>query len=94
MATFEALKWQGRALVDLHVNNEQVVPYAKGTASCLEAGADATDLQATKLKHGKIASKKGNTTLDKPKLVYNRHTISGLLLQVHVYVVKNKSALE
>ena len=60
---FKAFEDKGRALVDLHVNDEQVGPYAEGTASCLEAGADATDLQATKLKHGKIASHKGNAII-------------------------------
>ena len=43
---FKAFENRGRALVDLHVNDEQVVPYADATVSCLEAGAGASDLQS------------------------------------------------
>ena len=43
---FKAFEDKGQALVDLHVNDEQVVPYADATVSCLEAGAGASDLQS------------------------------------------------
>ena len=32
---FKAFEDKGRALVDLHVNDEEVVPYADATVSCL-----------------------------------------------------------
>ena len=35
VATFEALKWQGRAMVKLHINYEQVELYAGCTVSSL-----------------------------------------------------------
>ena len=98
MATFEdfkAFEKAGRALGSLHVNYEQVEPYAGCTVSGLEAGADASDLRVTKLKYGKIAGKKGNAALDKTKIVYNdRITISGIPLEVQDYVVNKKSALD
>ena len=43
---FKAFEDKGRALVDLHVNDEQVGLYAEGTASCLEADDGASDLQS------------------------------------------------
>ena len=92
MATFEdfkAFEKAGRALADLHVNYEQVEPYAGCKVSGLEEGADATDLRVTKLKYGKIAGKKGNAALDKTKIVYN-----GQIIEVQDYVVNKKSALD
>ena len=98
VATFEdfkAFEKAGRALGSLHVNYEQVEPYAGCTVSGLEAGADASDLRVTKLKYGKIAGKKGNAALDKTKIVYNDQiTISGIPLEVQDYVVNKKSALD
>ena len=98
VATFEefkAFEEAGRKLAELHVNYEQVEPYAGCTVSGLEAGADASDLRVTKLKYGKIAGKKGNAALDKTKIVYNdRITISGIPLEVQDYVVNKKSALD
>ncbi len=94
VATFEefkAFEKAGRALGSLHVNYEQVEPYAGCTVSGLEAG----DLRVTKLKYGKIAGKKGNAALDKTKIVYNDQiTISGIPLEVQDYVVNKKSALD
>ena len=98
VATFEdfkAFEKAGRALADLHVNYEQVEPYAGCKVSGLEDGADASDLRVTKLKYGKIAGKKGNAALDKTKIVYNGQiTISGIPLEVQDYVVNKKSALD
>ena len=98
VATFEdfkAFEKAGRALADLHVNYEQVEPYAGCKVSGLEEGADATDLRVTKLKYGKIAGKKGNAALDKTTIVYNDQiTISGIPLEVQDYVVNKKSALD
>ena len=98
VATFEdfkAFEKAGRALADLHVNYEQVEPYAGCKVSGLEDGADASDLRVTKLKYGKIAGKKGNAALDKTKIVYNDQiTISGIPLEVQDYVVNKKSALD
>ena len=92
---FKAFEMAGRALADLHVNYEQVEPYAGCTVSGLEEGADATDLRVTKLKYGKIAGKKGNAALDKTKIVYNDQiTISDIPLEVQDYVVNKKSALD
>ena len=86
MATFEdfkAFEKAGRALGSLHVNYEQVEPYAGCTITGLEQGADASDLRVTKLKYGKIAGKKGNAALDKTKIVYNDQiTISDIPLEV------------
>ena len=42
---FKAFEDKGRALVDLHVNDEQVGLYAEGTASCLEADDGAPDMR-------------------------------------------------
>ena len=98
VATFEdfkAFEKAGRALADLHVNYEQVEPYAGCTVSGLEYGADDTDLRVTKLKYGKIAGKKGNAALDKTKIVYNDQiTITDIPLEVQDYVVNKKSALD
>ena len=98
VATFEdfkAFEKAGRALADLHVNYEQVEPYAGCKVSGLEDGADASDLRVTKLKYGKIAGKKGNAALDKTTIVYNDQiTISGIPLEVQDYVVNKKSALD
>ena len=92
---FKAFEKAGRALADLHVNYEQVEPYAGCKVSGLEEGADATDLRVTKLKYGKIAGKKGNAALDKTTIVYNDQiTISGIPLEVQDYVVNKKSALD
>ena len=98
VATFEdfkAFEKAGRALGSLHVNYEQVEPYAGCTITGLEQGADASDLRVTKLKYGKIAGKKGNAALDKTKIVYNDQiTITGIPLEVQDYVVNKKSALD
>ena len=98
VATFEdfkAFEKAGRALADLHVNYEQMKPYAGCKVSGLEDGADASDLRVTKLKYGKIAGKKGNAALDKTKIVYNGQiTISDIPLEVQDYVVNKKSALD
>ena len=92
---FKAFEKAGRALADLHVNYEQVEPYAGCKVSGLEEGADASDLRVTKLKYGKIAGKKGNAALDKTTIVYNDQiTISGIPLEVQDYVVNKKSALD
>ena len=98
VATFEdfkAFEKAGWALADLHVNYEQVEPYAGCTVSGLEDGADASDLRVTKLKYGKIAGKKGSAALDKTKIVYNDQiTITDIPLEVQDYVVNKKSALD
>ena len=98
VATFEdfkAFEKAGRALADLHVNYEQVEPYAGCTVSGLEDGADASNLRVIKLKYGKIAGKKGNAALDKTKIVYNDQiTITNIPLEVQDYVVNKKSALD
>ena len=92
---FKAFEKAGRALGSLHVNYEQVEPYAGCTITGLEQGADASDLRVTKLKYGKIAGKKGNAALDKTKIVYNDQiTISDIPLEVQDYVVNKKSALD
>ena len=98
VATFEdfkAFEQAGRALAELHVNYEQVEPYAGCTVSGLKKGAKASDLRVTKLKYGKIAGKKGNAALNKTKIIYNgKITISGIPLEVQDYVVNKKSALD
>ena len=92
---FKAFEKAGRALGSLHVNYEQVEPYAGCTITGLEQGADASDLRVTKLKYGKIAGKKGNAALDKTQIVYNdRITITGIPLKTQDYVVNKKSALD
>ena len=92
---FKAFENAGRALADLHVNYEQVEPYAGCTVSGLEDGADASNLRVIKLKYGKIAGKKGNAALDKTKIVYNDQiTITDIPLEVQDYVVNKKSALD
>ena len=92
---FKAFEKAGRALADLHVNYEQVEPYAGCTVSGLEDGADASNLRVIKLKYGKIAGKKGNAALDKTKIVYNDQiTITDIPLEVQDYVVNKKSALD
>ena len=92
---FKAFEKAGRALADLHVNYEQVEPYAGCTVSGLEDGAEASDLRVTKLKYGKIAGKKGNAALDKTKIVYNDQiTITDIPMEVQDYVVNKKSALD
>ena len=92
---FKAFEKAGRALADLHVNYEQVEPYAGCTVSGLEEGANASDLRVTKLKYGKIAGKKGNAALDKTKIVYNDQiTITDIPLEVQDYMVNKKSALD
>ena len=98
VATFEdfkAFEKAGRALAELHVNYEQVEPYAECKVNGLEDGADASDPRVTKLKYGKIAGKKGNAALDKTKIVYNDQiTITDIPLEVQDYVVNKKSALD
>ena len=92
---FKAFEKAGRALADLHVNYEQVEPYAGCTVSGLEDGADASNLRVIKLKYGKIAGKKGNAALDKTKIVYNDQiTITDIPLEVQDYMVNKKSALD
>ena len=98
VATFEdfkAFEKAGWALAKLHVNYEQVEPYAGCTITGLENGINAPNLRVSKLKYGKIAGKKGNAALDKTKIVYNGQiTISGIPLEVQDYVVNKKSALD
>ena len=98
VATFEDFKSfekAGRALAKLHVNYEQVEPYAGCTITGLENGINAPNLRVSKLKYGKIAGKKGNAALNKTKIVYNGQiTISGIPLEVQDYVVNKKSALD
>ena len=92
---FKAFEQAGRALAELHVNYEQVEPYAGCTITGLEGGADTVDLRVTKLKYGKLAGKKGNAALNKTKIVYNgKISIKGIPLEVQDYVVNRKSALD
>ena len=92
---FKAFEQAGRALAELHVNYEQVEPYADCTITGLEGGADTVDLRVTKLKYGKLAGKKGNAALNKTKIVYNgKISIKGIPLEVQDYVVNRKSALD
>ena len=92
---FKAFAQAGRALAELHVNYEQVEPYAGCTITGLEGGADTVDLRVTKLKYGKLAGKKGNAALNKTKIVYNgKISIKGIPLEVQDYVVNRKSALD
>ena len=99
VATFEEFKAfenAGRALGSLHVNYEEVEPYAGCTITGLEAGADANDLRVTNLKYGNIAGKKrSNAALDKTKIVYNsKITIGDIPLEAQDYVVNKRSALD
>ena len=92
---FKAFEQAGRALAEMHVNYEQVEPYAGCTITGLEGGADTVDLRVTKLKYGKLAGKKGNAALNKTKIVYNgKISIKGIPLEVQDYVVNRKSALD
>ena len=92
---FKAFEKAGRALAELHVNYEQVEPYAGCTITGLEGGVDTADLRVIKLKYGKLAGKKGNDALDKTKIVYNgKISIKGIPLEVQNYVVNKKSALD
>lgn len=64
------------------------------TVSGLEDRADDTDLRITKLKHGKSFGKKDYAALDKPKLVYNSHTICDAPLEGQVYEESKKLVLD
>jgi predicted helicase len=89
---FWAFSQAGRALADLHLNYETVMPHpveivASGTLS------DAA-YRVEKMRYGK-AKVDGKSVDDKTTLIYNDHiTLRGIPLEAYDYVVNGKSALD
>ena len=83
----------GRKLADLHVNFENVEPYAGVKIEYTKDGAPS--YRVTQMKWGKIKGKTGNAAKDKSTLIYNDWiTVRDIPLEAQEYVVNKKSALD
>jgi predicted helicase len=96
-ADFMAFSAAGRALADLHVNYETVVPYPvafEGGAIEHVSFTDA-DYRVVQMKFGKGSGKSGDERHDKTRVIYNsKITMEGIPLEAYEYVVNGKPALE
>ena len=90
---FKAFVEAGRKLADLHVNFENVEPYA---GVKIEYTRDGTpSYRVTQMKWAKIKGKTGNAAKDKSTLIYNDWiTVKNVPLEAQEYVVNKKSALD
>jgi predicted helicase len=76
----------GRKLADLHLNYENVTPFALDE----NATADLPDSDLYRVKRMRFA--KGN---DRSTIIYNDHlTLSGIPIDVYDYIVNGRSAIE
>ena len=83
----------GRKLTDLHVNFENVQPYAGVKIEYTKDGAPS--YRVTQMKWAKIKGKTGNDAKDKSTLIYNDWiTVKNVPLEAQEYVVNKKSALD
>lgn len=96
-ADFAKFEQVGRSLAQLHVNYEQVEPYAH----CLIEKTPLADFKVTHLHYGKLSStgKSGsatsNTNKDKTTIVYNDNiTIRNIPLEAQEYIVNRLSPLD
>ena len=96
VATYEqfmAFAEAGRKLADLHVNFENVEPYAGVKIEYTKEGAPS--YRVTQMKWGKIKGQTGNAAKDKSTLIYNDWiTVKNIPLEAQEYVVNKKSALD
>lgn len=83
----------GQTLADLHVNFENVKPYAGVNLEFTKVGTPS--YRVSKMKWGTIKNKKGNAAKDKTTLIYNDWiTVKNIPLEAQEYVVNKKSALD
>ena len=96
VATYEqfiAFAEAGRKLAELHVNFENVQPYAGVKIEYTKEGAPS--YRVTQMKWAKIKGKTGNAAKDKSTLIYNDWiTVKNVPLEAQEYVVNKKSALD
>ena len=96
VATYEqfmAFAEAGRKLADLHVNFENVEPYAGVKIEYTNDGAPS--YRVTQMKWAKIKGKTSNAAKDKSTLIYNDWiTVKNVPLEAQEYVVNKKSALD
>lgn len=96
VATYEqfmAFAEAGRKLAELHVNFENVQPYAGVKIEYTKDGAPS--YRVTQMKWAKIKGKTGNAAKDKSTLIYNDWiTVKNVPLEAQEYVVNKKSALD
>ena len=96
VATYEqfmAFAEAGRKLADLHVNFENVEPYAGVKIEYTKEGAPS--YRVTQMKWARIKGKTGNAAKDKSTLIYNDWiTVKNVPLEAQEYVVNKKSALD
>lgn len=96
VATYEqfmAFAEAGRNLANLHVNFENVQPYAGVKIEYTKEGAPS--YRVTQMKWAKIKGKTGNAAKDKSTLIYNDWiTVKNIPLEAQEYVVNKKSALD
>ena len=89
VADFWAFSTAGRALAELHLNYENVVPYPVKIDSAGKTLTDA-DYRVEKMKYGKQGKDKDLTTLH-----YNdKITLTGIPLAAYDYIVNGKPALD
>jgi predicted helicase len=91
-ADFWAFSQAGRELADLHIDYEQVEPYA----AQIEISGQVHDqtYRVEKMKYGKQRLN-GKLVDDKTTLIYNNQiTVSGIPLEAYEYVVNGKAALD
>ena len=96
VATYEQFRTfaeAGRKLADLHVNFENVQPYAGVKIEYTKKGPPS--YRVTQMKWAKIKGKTGNAAKDKSTLIYNDWiTVKNIPLEAQEYVVNKKSALD
>ncbi|RQW27269.1 DEAD/DEAH box helicase [Rhodobacteraceae bacterium CH30] len=89
-ADFWAFSQAGRQLAELHLNYENVAPYAAAKVDTGGKTLTAADYRVEKMKYGKKGKDKDLSTLH-----YNaRITITGIPLEAYEYVVNGKPALD
>lgn len=96
VATYEqfmAFANAGRKLADLHVNFEDVEPYAGIQIEYTKEGAPS--YRVKQMNWAKIKGKTGNAAKDKSTLIYNDWiTVKNVPLEAQEYIVNKKSALD
>ena len=96
VATYEqflAFAKAGRELGKLHVDFEEVTPYAGVTLDYAKSGQPS--YRVKQMKWRKITGKTGNAAKDKTTLIYNEWiTVKNIPLEAQEYTVNRKSALD
>mgnify|MGYP002570833178 CR=1 FL=1 len=96
VATYEqflAFAKAGRELGKLHVDFEEVTPYAGVTLEYAKSGQPS--YRVKQMKWRKITGKTGNAAKDKTTLIYNEWiTVKNIPLEAQEYTVNRKSALD